>query len=109
MPPSYSMMLPGRMSTPLIFMEKLVGLEDCGAALATRPAPGKERVGIDRRALPPALVGAHAVDGEMEVRAFRIGVAGAADTPDRVAAGEALAFAQVGRIALQMRIIKSPL
>jgi hypothetical protein len=28
MPPSYSMMLPGRMSTPLIFMDRLLRYKD---------------------------------------------------------------------------------
>ena len=55
-----------------------------------RAAPGKERVGIDRGALPPFLTRLHAVDGEMQVRSFGVGVARVADATDQLAAATAL-------------------
>src|SRR5687767_12949150 len=118
MPPSYSMMLPGRMSTPLIFMlvpvckkggqpfDKLraSGLSELVAPLALGLLSGKQRIGIDRRTLVPLVAGAHAVDREMEVRSGLAGIAGLADKADQVAALDPLALLQPGRIALEMGI-----
>src|SRR5206468_10420271 len=110
MPPSYSMMLPGRMSTPLIFMSSL---GECGKeparSLAARLFPGKQRVGIDRRAVPPALAGRHAVDGEMEVRPGRAGIAGMADAGDHLASLDLLPFGETRRIGRQVGVIIHPL
>src|SRR3954462_4888232 len=111
MPPSYSMMLPGRMSTPLIFMSSLgesVGKEPPPARLtgrqikdvpvAARLFPGKQRVGVDRSPVPPALARGHPVDREMEVRARCAGVAGMADLGDDLAALQLLAFVKPRRV-----------
>src|SRR4051812_2999167 len=87
MPPSYSMMLPGRMSTPLIFMSSLgesVGKEPA-RLLAARPFRGKERIRIDRRPIPPALARRHRVDREMEVRAGGTSISAMAYTRDHLA------------------------
>src|SRR5688572_24882234 len=106
MPPSYSMMLPGRMSTPLIFMCEPLK-EPCGL-LAAGLLSGKQREGVDRAALVPFLARLHAVDGEMEVRSARIGVAGVADAADRLSALDLLALGEARRIALQMGVIIDP-
>src|SRR3954447_16360961 len=87
MPPSYSMMLPGRMSTPLIFMIAYLprlGKEPprqprFGGSLAAALFPGKQRVRIDGRSVPPAFARRHRIDREMEVRACGAGIAGMAD------------------------------
>src|SRR5437763_1063787 len=100
MPPSYSMMLPGRMSTPLIFMSSLgenVGKEPA-RALAAGLLPGKQRVRIDRRAVPPAIVWAHAVDREMEMRSGGARVSGMADASDDLAALHLLPFGKARRV-----------
>src|SRR5690348_14905145 len=99
MPPSYSMMLPGRMSTPLIFMSSLgesVGKEprhraacrpgELSGSLARRLFSGKHGVWVDRRSLPPALPRPHLVDREMQVRTGRACIARVADAGDHLAA-----------------------
>src|SRR4051794_12115881 len=117
MPPSYSMMLPGRMSTPLIFMiAYLLRLKkeppradpQFGGSLPASLFSGKQRIRIDRRAVPPALARRHRIDGEMQVRAVRTRVPGMAHERDHLPALDILAFMQTGRIALQMRIIIHP-
>src|ERR1041384_6861607 len=108
MPPSYSMMLPGRMSTPLIFMVcSLTG--ESRRLLAAAGVSGKQRVGIDRPALIPALTGGHPVDREMQMRPGGIGVAGAADPADRIAAPQPLALRQPRRVGVQMGVIIDPI
>src|SRR3569833_2311067 len=117
MPPSYSMMLPGRMSTPLIFMIAYLLTDERAAADAPRLAaplavglfPGKQRVRIDRRAVPPALAGRHAVHREVKVRAGSACVAGMADAPDHLTALDLLPLVQAGRVGGQVRIIIDPL
>src|SRR5436189_4660077 len=109
MPPSYSMMLPGRMSTPLIFMGCSLLCQDLAGALAGGAAPGKQWVGIDRSPLPPAVGRPHAVDREMEVRARGIRVAGAPDRSDRIAAAHSLALVEARRIGVEMGVIIAPL
>src|SRR5439155_2021641 len=61
-----------------------------------------------RRALPPSLAIFHAVDGKVEVGCGRIGIAGASDPADRVAAFNRRALLQAWGIVLQMRIIIGP-
>src|SRR5215213_6964749 len=112
MPPSYSMMLPGRMSTPEIFMvqrasstsvrPELVegrswswsegqgfdqlspnGLCSLKAALlASDPFSGKQRIGVDRAAVIPLLARLHPVDREVEVWPGRAGVTGMPDATE---------------------------
>src|SRR6185312_14325661 len=110
MPPSYSMMLPGRMSTPLIFMSSL---GECGKeparALARGLLPGKHGVRVDRRPLPPALPRSHGVDREVQVRRRSDRVAGVVDPGDYLATLDLLALGQPGRIALQVGVIVHPL
>src|SRR6185369_7261840 len=110
MPPSYSMMLPGRMSTPLIFMSSLgESGKEPPQPLAGAPVSGKQRVGIDRRPMPPALTGSHGVDREMEVRAGRTRVAGMPDLSNYLAALQLLPFVQPRRVGREVRIIIDPL
>src|SRR3982751_6880135 len=96
MPPSYSMMLPGRMSTPLIFMSSLgeTGGKEPRQHLAAGLLPGKQLVGIDRGAVPPALARRHLVDREVEVRTGGIGVAAMADAPNDLTALDLLSLRQ---------------
>src|SRR6266496_1770646 len=111
MPPSYSMMLPGRMSTPLIFMSSLrenVGKEPL-QPLAAGLFPGKQRIGIDRGSVPPALASGHLVDREMEVRRGGVRVSGVSDARDHLPALDLLAFGEPRRIGRQVRIIIHPL
>src|SRR5690242_19373329 len=107
MPPSYSMMLPGRMSTPLIFMSSLGESVGKGPArlLARSLLPGKQRVWIDRRSLPPALAWSHRVDGEVEVRPRRACIARMPNPSDDLAALDLLALGKARRIGRQMRVI----
>jgi hypothetical protein len=52
MPPSYSMMLPGRMSTPLIFMSLPVGKSEACASSDSGPArQGRAARRLPRRSL----------------------------------------------------------
>src|SRR5438067_11056591 len=110
MPPSYSMMLPGRMSTPLIFMSSL---GRCGKeparSLAVGPFSGKQRIGVDGRPLPPTLAVAHRIDREMEVRARSAGVAGVADAGDYLPALDLLALGESGRVGREVSVIILPL
>src|SRR5206468_6456718 len=110
MPPSYSMMLPGRMSTPLIFMSSL---GECGKeparSLAARLFPGKQRVWVDRRAVPPALAGRHAVDRKVQVRPGRARIPGMPDAGDHLAALHLLPFGKPGRIGRQVGVVIDPL
>src|SRR5690348_13514191 len=111
MPPSYSMMLPGRMSTPLIFMSSLgesVGKEPA-RALAAGLLSGKQRIGIDRRALPPALARIHRIDREVEMRTGRAGITSVADPCDDLAALHLLALCKARRIGREMRVVVLPL
>src|SRR4051795_10309570 len=101
MPPSYSMMLPGRMSTPLIFMSSLrdsVGKEPA-RSLAAGLLSGKQRVRIDRRSVPPAIARAHDVDCEMEVRPRGACIAGVTDAGDDLAALDLLTLGKTGRVS----------
>src|SRR5436309_13420788 len=99
MPPSYSMMLPARMSTPLIFMSSL---GECGKeparSLAARLFPGKQRVWVDWRPLPPALSGRHRIDREVKMRSRSAGIAGMADAGDHLAALHLRPFGEARRI-----------
>src|SRR6476469_3096718 len=108
MPPSYSMMLPGRMSTPLIFMiayllrlmkepPRTLAAVWLGP-LAAGLFPGKHGVWIDRRALPPALTGSHRIDGHVKVRTGSACIAGVADTADDLATLHLLALGKARRI-----------
>src|SRR5258705_3013231 len=111
MPPSYSMMLPGRMSTPLIFMSSLGESDGKGPRrrLAAGPLSGKQRVRVDRRAVPPAIAWAHLIDREMEVRSGGAGVTAMADAGDHLPALELLALVKPGGVGGQMRVIVNPL
>src|SRR6478735_4863041 len=111
MPPSYSMMLPGRMSTPLIFMSSLgeSGGKEPPQPLARGPFPGKQRVGIDRRPLPPALPLPHRVNGEMEVWAGGACIAGVPDAADHLASLHLLTFMQSGSVGREVGVIILPL
>src|SRR6266404_6560613 len=111
MPPSYSMMLPGRMSTPLIFMSSLgenVGKEPA-RALAADHFPGKHGVGIDRPPLPPALFGCHRIDGEVEVRPRCACVARMAYSGDHLAPLDLLSLGKTRRIGRKVRVVIHPL
>src|SRR5690242_15414916 len=111
MPPSYSMMLPGRMSTPLIFMSSLgesVGKEP-GRALAADLFSGKHGVGIDRRPLPPALPRRHGVDGEVQMRPGGARVASVSDARNDLAALHLLTLGQARRISGEVRVVIHPL
>src|SRR5438309_1830443 len=66
---------------------------------------GEQRVGVDRRAPPPLLLGAELEDREMQVRRFDGGVAGAADIADRVAGLQGLALAQGFGIAVEVGVV----
>src|SRR6476620_642853 len=77
------------------------GLAACGLT-------GEQGIGINRRPLPPAVAGRHRVDREMEVRAVRTGVAGAADEPDHHAGSDLLALGETRGIAVEMRVIVHP-
>src|SRR3546814_12738192 len=96
------------MSTPLIFMTVSQFLKRAGRALTAPSVPGKEGIGIDGRAFPPALARLHAVDGEMEVGPFGVGIAGAADAAKRRAAGHALPFLEARRVAGEMGLGVGP-
>src|SRR6185369_226903 len=111
MPPSYSMMLPGRMSTPLIFMSSLgesVGKEPA-RLLAAHPFRGKKRIGIDRGSIPPALARCHRVDRKMEMRSRRARVSSMAHKGDDLAALYQLTLGKAWRIGRQMGVIVDPL
>src|SRR4051794_20033971 len=111
MPPSYSMMLPGRMSTPLIFMSSLgesVGKEPL-QPLAPSLFPGKQGIGVDRRAVPPALTGRHLVDREVEVWTGRVRVTAMAHPGDHLSALQLLPFVEPRRVGRQMGVIIDPL
>src|SRR4051794_30359992 len=110
MPPSYSMMLPGRMSTPLIFMSCLGECwKEPRQPLAAGPLSGKQRVWIDRGPIPPSLARSHAVDREMEVGPCGAGVAGVADAGNDLTALDLLAFRKSRRIGRQVGVIIHPL
>src|SRR5947209_14289923 len=111
MPPSYSMMLPGRMSTPLIFMSSLGEMwgKSRSLALAGGLLPGKQRVRIDRRALPPALTRRHRVDRQVKVRAGGACVPCVPDPGDHLTALDLLSFGQPRRVGRQVGIIIHPL
>src|SRR3569623_2570227 len=117
MPPSYSMMLPGRMCTPLIFMIAYLRTDERAAANAPRLAaplavglfPGKQRVRIDRRAVPPPLAGRHAVHREVKVRVGSACVAGVAHPADHLPTLDLLPLVQAGRVGRQVRIVIEPL
>src|SRR4029079_7662487 len=110
MPPSYSMMLPGRMSTPLIFMSSLGECwKEPRQPLAAGPLSGKQRVGIDRGPIPPSLARSHAVDREMEVGPGGAGIAGMAHASDDLAALHLLAFRKPRRIGRQVGVVIHPL
>src|SRR3954447_15938699 len=70
--------------------------------------PRKQRIGIDRGAVIPFLARLHPVDGEMEVGAGGVGVAGRADSADRVALPDRLALVQARRVILEVGIIEKP-
>src|SRR3954469_14956252 len=116
MPPSYSMMLPGRMSTPLIFMIAYLprlGKEPprqprFGGSLAAALFPGKQRVRIDGRSVPPALARRHRIDREMEVRAGGAGIAGMADAGDHLATLDLLTLGEPRRVGRQVGVIINP-
>ena len=69
-------------------------MERAARLLAAGLFPGKQRIGIDRRSLPPALAVSHRVDGEMEARAGRARVARVADEGDDLTALDVLAFVE---------------
>src|SRR5687768_6983046 len=106
MPPSYSMMLPGRMSTPLIFMCE--PLKEPSGLLAAGLLSGKQRERVDRAALVPFLARLHAVDREMQMGPPGVGVAGVADAADRLPALDLLTLGETGRVPLEMRVIIDP-
>src|SRR5687767_7762566 len=122
MPPSYSMMLPGRIDTPLIFMGDRLMLQrlkeplrrrcrapsERDAPLARRGLSGKQRIGVDRGALPPFVARVHAVDRHVKVRPRRIGIARKADKAERGSAPHALPLAQARRISAEVGVIIAP-
>src|SRR3954447_8565779 len=117
MPPSYSMMLPGRMSTPLIFMiaclletneRAAAGAPRFGGSLAAGLFPGKQGVRIDGGAVPPALARRHRIDREMEVRAGGAGIAGMADAGDHLATLDLLTLGEPRRVGRQVGVIINP-
>src|SRR3569623_167542 len=117
MPPSYSLTSPRRRSTPLSFILAYLLTDERAAADAPRLAaplavglfPGKQRVRIDRRAVPPALSRCHAVHREVEVRAGSARVAGMAYPADHLPALDLLALVQPGRVSGEMGVIVNPL
>src|SRR5690242_13616954 len=117
MPPSYSMMLPGRMSTPLIFMgihllERALGQParpPKGAPLTVGHRSRKQRVGIDRLALPPAIAGSHERQAEMKVKDAGRRIAAVADISQHIAGIDSLSLVHARGIAREMGIIILPL
>src|SRR3546814_14756035 len=96
------------MSTPLIFMTVSQFLKRAGRALTAPSVPGKEGIGIDGRAFPPALARLHPVDGEMAVGPFGVGIAAAADAAKRRAACHALLCLEARRVAVELGIVEVP-
>src|SRR5438105_14274449 len=84
-------------------------MEELAGALAAGLFPGKQRIGVDRSAVPPALARSHLVDREMEVRARRVGIAAMADAADHLAAPHLLPLVQSSRVGGEVRVIIDPL
>src|SRR5438105_15814112 len=84
-------------------------MEELAGALAAGLFPGKQRIGVDRSAVPPALAWRHLVDCEMEVRARRVGIAGMADAADHFAAPHLLTLVQPSRVGGEVRVVIDPL
>src|SRR5213082_3018613 len=84
-------------------------MEELAGALAAGLFPGKQRIGVDRSAVPPALARSHLVDREMEVRACRVRIAGMADTADHLAALNLLPLGEARCVSRQVRVIILPL
>src|SRR3954468_22477088 len=84
-------------------------MERAAALLAATLLPGKQRIGIDRRALPPALARSHRVDRHVEVRTGSAGVAGVAHASDHLAALDLLPLGKTRRVGREMGVIIHPL
>src|SRR4051794_32831276 len=83
-------------------------MKRAGRALAVGLFPGKQRIGVDRRTLPPALARRHLVDREMEVGAGRAGVAGVADAGDDLSAPYLLPLGESRRVGGEVRVVVHP-
>src|SRR5947209_3424169 len=84
-------------------------MEELAGALAAGLFPGKQRIGVDRSAVPPTLARRHHVDREMKVRAGGVRIAGMADASDDLAALHLLPLGEARRVSRQVRVVILPL
>src|SRR3954451_12751620 len=84
-------------------------MEELAGALAAGLFPGKQRIGVDRGAIPPTLARRHRVDGEMEVRTGRARIAGVTDAGDHLTAFHLLPLGEARRIGREVRVVILPL
>jgi hypothetical protein len=67
----------------------------------------QDRIGIDRLALPPFLVGAEFKDREMKLRCVRLRIASRADVSDHIAARDLHPFADLLRVMVQVGVVET--
>src|SRR5690606_31349516 len=76
-----------------------------GSRSQPRLTAGEQRVGVDRGALPPALLGSQFEDREVQVRGVVAGIPGAPDMADHLALLHRIALLRPRRVAVQVGVV----